>query len=72
MALLLFGVRVRRNCTVGAKDEAVGQVTHTLLIQNSHNPLRRFVKKLKLDGKWSGELVIHAKMAIRLLCRVIG
>ena len=39
-----------------SKDEAVGQVTHTLLMAEFPQSLKEIVKKLKLDGNWSGEL----------------
>ena len=38
------------------KDEAVGQVIHTLLMTEFPQSLKEVLKKLKLDGKWSGEI----------------
>jgi len=39
------------------KDEAIGQVTNTLLNTEFPMPLREIEKIQKLQGKWSGELV---------------
>jgi PAS domain S-box-containing protein len=38
------------------KDEALGQVIHTLLMTEFPQSLKEVLKKLKLDGKWSGEI----------------
>ncbi len=39
-----------------SKDEAVGQVIHLLLITEFPQSLKEVLKKIRLDGKWSGEL----------------
>ena len=38
------------------KDEAIGQVTHTLFKTKFSVPLEEIEKMQKLEGKWSGEL----------------
>ena len=43
------------------KDEAIGQVTNTLLRTEFPIPLREIEKKQKLEGKWSGELIHTCK-----------
>ena len=39
-----------------SKDEAVGQVIHTLLMTEFPRSLKEVLKELKLVGKWSGEI----------------
>ena len=43
------------------KDEAIGQDINKLLITEFPQPIEKILKKLKLDGKWSGEIVHTSK-----------
>ena len=43
------------------KDEAIGKNIHTLLKTEFRPPLEEILNKVKLDGKWSGELVHISK-----------
>ena len=38
------------------KDEAIGQNIHTLLKTEFSQPLEEILNRVKLDGKWSGEI----------------
>ncbi len=43
------------------KDEAIGQDINNLLITEFPQPIEEILKKLKIDGKWSGEIVHTSK-----------
>jgi PAS domain S-box-containing protein len=43
------------------KDEALGQNIHTLLKTEFRQPLEEILNTVKLNGKWSGELVHNSK-----------
>ena len=48
------------------KEEAIGQDIHTLLKTEFPQPLDEILNKLKLDGKWSGEIVHICKDGSKL------
>ena len=49
------------------KNEAIGQDINELLKTEFPLPLEKILKKLKLDGKWSGEIVHTCKNGDRLV-----
>ena len=49
------------------KNEAIGQDIHTLLMTEFPNPLEEILEKVKLDGKWSGELTHKRKDGEKLI-----
>ena len=49
------------------KDEAIGQNINNLLKMESSQPIREIVKNLKLNGKWSGEIVHTCKDGSKLI-----
>ena len=51
-----------------SKDEAVGQVIHTLLMTEFPQSLKEVLKELKLDGKWSGEISHTCKNGDKVFC----
>ena len=50
-----------------SKDEAVGQVIHTLLMTEFPQSLKEVLKKIRLDGEWSGELSHTCKNGDRVV-----
>ncbi len=49
------------------KNEAIGQNIHTLLMSKFPHPLEEILEKVKLDGKWSGELTHKSKDGEKLI-----
>jgi PAS domain S-box-containing protein len=49
------------------KSEAIGQDIHTLLMSEFPQPLEEILEKVKLDGKWSGELTHNRKDGEKLI-----
>ena len=49
------------------RNEAIGQDIHTLLMSKFPHPLEEILEKVKLDGKWSGELTHKCKDGEKLI-----
>ncbi len=49
------------------KNEAIGQDINSLLKMESSQPIEEIVKKVKLDGKWSGEIVHTSRDGCKLV-----